>query len=73
MLGGFKPDGSKTTLDPNTILDGLAAKNFEMDHVQLYSMASFAATLSFWSRSSIEVPWIYMSSTCLRRCLPSPE
>ena len=54
-LEGFRPEGSKTTLKPNTMLDGLAAKNFEMDQVQPYSIASFAAILNFLSRSSIEV------------------
>ena len=40
MRGGFRLDGSKTTLNPDTILDGLAAKNFEMDYIQPYSMHS---------------------------------
>ena len=47
MLGGFRLDGSKTTLNPDTMLDGLVVKNFEMDHVQPYSMASFVAILNF--------------------------
>ena len=33
MLGGLRPDGSRTTLSPDTILHSLAAKNFEMLHM----------------------------------------
>ena len=73
MLKGLRPDGSRTTLNPDTILHGLAAKNFEMLHMQPYCMASLAAILSFRSRSSIDVAWMYMSSTCLSRCFPRPE
>ena len=73
MLGGLSLDGSRITLNPETMLHGLAVKNLEMLHVQPYCIASLAATLSFWSRSSMDVAWMYISSTYLSRCVPRPE
>ena len=54
MLGGLRPDGSRTTLNPDTLLHGLTAKNFEILHVQPYCMASLAATLSLGGLSESE-------------------
>ena len=47
MLGGFSPEGSRIILNPDTMLLVLAAKNFEMLHVQPYWIASLAAILNF--------------------------
>ena len=47
MLRGLRPEGSRTTLNPDTILHDLVAKNFEMLQVQPYCMASLVATLNF--------------------------
>ena len=66
MLGGLRPDGSNTTLNPDTMFDGLAAKNFDIDQVQPNSIASLAAILSFLSRSSKTCQDPNKTGQCLR-------
>ena len=43
IWGGLIPEGSRTTLNPDTILQGLPAKNLDILQVHPNSMASFAA------------------------------
>ena len=67
IWGGFIPEGSRTTLNPETILQGLPAKHLDILQVHPNSMASCAAIFSLESRSFIETAWMYMSSTCFKR------
>ena len=54
IWGGFIPERSRATLNPDTILHGLAAKKLDILYVHPNSLASLAATFNFLSKSSIE-------------------
>ena len=65
--------GSRITSWPETMFLSLPGKNLEMDQVHPFSRASFADISNFLIILSKEVPWMYISSTCLSNHSPRLE